>query len=459
MEFAEGGDLLGRISSHKRARTSFSEGQLWHMFIQMVLGLKALHELKICHRDIKCANVFLTKNNDVKLGDLNVSKVAKQGLLFTQTGTPYYASPEVWSDKPYNEKSDMWSLGCVLYEAAALNPPFRATDMKGLYSKVLGGKYPPIPGIYSADLAAIVKNLLQVKPALRPSCSEILKMPMVERRGKEEVKVLDEGMQGGKMLETIILPRNLHVLSDRLPKPNYKDPLKRCPSIPEAAREEEAEKKVYHSHQPTPANVEAQKKALEKPPQKPQNPIKEKPREIPKQVKPVEQAKNQLPPRTPAMQNQRNPEQRGRPPIQQPSKVPQRNLAQKPAVKGRSESSQRHNRHHPRPIGGNVPLSARNNNKPQAEKLQQLQNPGNQKVQRRVASVGGERRQENNRKLVEYFKKHPVKAGINIKGLEDKKKPSQEAKKPPLQKKSAPHAAVKPSPANNTPNIYPNWWG
>eukprot|EP00826_Nyctotherus_ovalis_P016015 TRINITY_DN1460_c0_g1_i11.p1 TRINITY_DN1460_c0_g1~~TRINITY_DN1460_c0_g1_i11.p1 ORF type:complete len:193 (-),score=60.16 TRINITY_DN1460_c0_g1_i11:44-622(-) len=171
MEFAEGGDLLGRISSHKRARTSFSEGQLWHMFIQMVLGLKALHELKICHRDIKCANVFLTKNNDVKLGDLNVSKVAKQGLLFTQTGTPYYASPEVWSDKPYNEKSDMWSLGCVLYEAAALNPPFRATDMKGLYSKVLGGKYPPIPGIYSADLAAIVKNLLQVKPALRPSCS------------------------------------------------------------------------------------------------------------------------------------------------------------------------------------------------------------------------------------------------------------------------------------------------
>lgn len=107
-----------------------------------------------------------------------------------------------------------------------------------------------------------------------------------------------------------------------------------------------------------------------------------------------------------------------------------------------------------------MPLSARNNNKPQAEKLQQLQNPGNQKVQRRVASVGGERRQENNKKLVEYFKKHPVKAGINMRGLEDKKKkPPQEAKKPPLQKKSAPHTAAKPSPANKNPNIYPSWWG
>ena len=62
----------------------------------MVLGLKALHDKKIIHRDIKCANVFLTKTGRVLLGDLNVSKVAKAGILQTQTGTPYYASPEVW---------------------------------------------------------------------------------------------------------------------------------------------------------------------------------------------------------------------------------------------------------------------------------------------------------------------------------------------------------------------------
>lgn len=94
----------------------------------MTRGLKALHKLRILHRDMKSANIFLAKDPantssfTVKLGDLNVSKVAKgaAGLLYTQTGTPYYASPEVWKDQPYDSKSDVWSLGCVLYEVVAL---------------------------------------------------------------------------------------------------------------------------------------------------------------------------------------------------------------------------------------------------------------------------------------------------------------------------------------------------
>ena len=91
------------------------------------------------HRDMKSANVFLNKNGEPKLGDLNVSKVAKKGLLYTQTGTPYYASPEVWRDMPYGIKSDIWSLGCVVYEMCQLKPPFRASNMNGLYKRVLRG--------------------------------------------------------------------------------------------------------------------------------------------------------------------------------------------------------------------------------------------------------------------------------------------------------------------------------
>jgi NIMA (never in mitosis gene a)-related kinase 1/4/5 len=83
---------------------------------------------------------------------MNVSKIAKKGLLYTQTGTPYYASPEVWRDQPYDSKSDIWSLGCVLYESIALKPPFRAEDMAGLYKKVLNGIYPKIPKHFSEDL-------------------------------------------------------------------------------------------------------------------------------------------------------------------------------------------------------------------------------------------------------------------------------------------------------------------
>jgi len=87
----------------------------------MTRGLKSLHDRSILHRDLKTANVFLNKDGTVKLGDLNVSKQAKYGgLLFTQTGTPYYASPEVWKDQPYDYKSDIWSLGCVIYEMTTL---------------------------------------------------------------------------------------------------------------------------------------------------------------------------------------------------------------------------------------------------------------------------------------------------------------------------------------------------
>ena len=83
--------------------------------------------------------MFLTKDGKTKLGDLNVSKIAKKGLLYTQTGTPYYASPEVWKDMPYDTKSDIWSLGCVVYEAACLKPPFRAQSMEALNQRVQKG--------------------------------------------------------------------------------------------------------------------------------------------------------------------------------------------------------------------------------------------------------------------------------------------------------------------------------
>jgi NIMA (never in mitosis gene a)-related kinase len=124
-----------------------------------------MHELNIMHRDLKCANVFLYKDMKAKLGDMNVSKVAnKKGLNYTQTGTPYYASPEVWRDEAYDAKSDIWSLGCVLYEMVALKPPFTAEDMSGLFKKVNKGHIPRIPKGYSHDLWTMIKYLINVNP-------------------------------------------------------------------------------------------------------------------------------------------------------------------------------------------------------------------------------------------------------------------------------------------------------
>ena len=170
MELADGGDLYKKIEEHKKNRTKFHEAEIWEIFIQILKALKTLHELNILHRDLKCANVFLNEDGTVKLGDLNVSKVAKQGLVNTQTGTPYYASPEVWKDKPYDYRSDIWSLGCVLYEMITLSPPFTANSMEQLCNRVLKGSYTPIPKTYSSDLSTVVATLLQVAAKKRPSC-------------------------------------------------------------------------------------------------------------------------------------------------------------------------------------------------------------------------------------------------------------------------------------------------
>lgn len=152
LELCETGDLLKILTDNQRKNRPESEETIWLALTQMALGLKALHSNNILHRDLKCANVFVSKEGNYKLGDMNVSKVSKHGLVTTQTGTPYYASPEVWQDKPYGAKSDIWSLGCIVYEFTTFKPPFRAADMKGLYKKVIKGSYDPISSRYSTAL-------------------------------------------------------------------------------------------------------------------------------------------------------------------------------------------------------------------------------------------------------------------------------------------------------------------
>jgi NIMA (never in mitosis gene a)-related kinase len=170
MEYADNGDVFQKICNYQKRETYIKEKKIWYVFIQIVRGLRAFHNRKILHRDMKSANIFLFKDMQAKLGDLNVSKIVKKGLSYTQTGTPYYASPEVWRDLPYDSKSDIWSLGCVLYEMCALVPPFRADDMQGLYKKVIKGKYPRIPDHFSQEMATVIKFMLQISPTYRPSC-------------------------------------------------------------------------------------------------------------------------------------------------------------------------------------------------------------------------------------------------------------------------------------------------
>jgi NIMA (never in mitosis gene a)-related kinase len=229
MEFLGGGDVYQKISECKKKRAMIPEKLIWRYLVQMVQGLKHLHSMNIVHRDLKSANVFLSADlKHIKLGDMNVSKIAKNRMVYTQTGTPFYASPEVWRDEPYDFKSDVWSLGCVLYEMCNRCPPFNGKQMEELFTKVQKGSFDRISNVYSEDLNSIICACLRVNPQSRPSCEQILEYPIVRHLMSEmECETQTEPKE---LLGTIRLPSNLKDLNQYLPEAKYNASKKRSHS-------------------------------------------------------------------------------------------------------------------------------------------------------------------------------------------------------------------------------------
>ena len=228
MEYADNGDMSQKIKYNLKHGLFFRENIIWNYLIQTLEGLHYIHENNIIHRDLKSANIFLMQDGTIKIGDLNVSKIAKIGMAYTQTGTPYYASPEIWQDKPYDFKSDIWSLGCILYELCQLKPPFRGTSLKNLCFNIQRGVYEPIMNYYSQELRIIIDLMLKTDPNMRPTTGQILKSKIVLDK-KRELKIGEESdfinniynSQQKKLIDTIKIPRNMKEINGNLPTNKY----------------------------------------------------------------------------------------------------------------------------------------------------------------------------------------------------------------------------------------------
>ncbi|KAJ9464188.1 putative Protein kinase [Diplonema papillatum] len=177
MEYADGGDLGAKIKAKQAMSTPFRQAEAARIFGQTALALRYLHEKKILHRDLKAQNVFLTKANVVKLGDFGISTVLRNSVMMAQTicGTPYYFSPELCQGQAYNNKSDIWALGCLLYEILSLDVPFRGTSMTDLMKSIVSRDPAPLPGHCDARWRTLVDSLLRKDPDLRPSIHEVLR--------------------------------------------------------------------------------------------------------------------------------------------------------------------------------------------------------------------------------------------------------------------------------------------
>ncbi|KAG3149458.1 hypothetical protein PI126_g11995 [Phytophthora idaei] len=191
MEYASGGDLEAFLRWQQESTGCLSEPAIMRIFIQIVLALQYLHEHRILHRDLKPKNILLDGDGIVKLSDFGVSKLLKSSLDLAQTttGTPHYMAPELLEGGTYDYKSDVWSLGCVLYELAAFSPPFNGAALGAVVGKILHSKPPLLSELYSLQLRGLVTNLLEKDPSRRPSLSDILRSDLVQRHMQQLVSV------------------------------------------------------------------------------------------------------------------------------------------------------------------------------------------------------------------------------------------------------------------------------
>ncbi|NWW07294.1 NEK5 kinase, partial [Oreocharis arfaki] len=185
MEYCDGGDLMKRINMQHGVL--FDEDQILSWFVQISLGLKHIHDKKILHRDVKAQNIFLSNNGKVaKLGDFGIARQLNSTteLAHTCVGTPYYLSPEICENRPYNNKTDIWSLGCVLYELCALKHPvstFQGNSLHELVLKICRGRFQPVSPNYSYDLRILISQMFKISPRDRPSISSILRKPFLQK--------------------------------------------------------------------------------------------------------------------------------------------------------------------------------------------------------------------------------------------------------------------------------------
>jgi NIMA (never in mitosis gene a)-related kinase len=235
IEYVDGGDLSMKIRTAKQKNVFLKEIIIWGIFIQILEGINYLHKKFIIHRDLKTSNIFLTKKGIVKIGGLNIGKnIEDLGMALTQIGTPYFTSPEIWEQKPYDYKCDIWSIGCILYEMTTLNVPFLGLNIQELYKNILSAKYKPIPKIYSKNLNEIIDLMLTKDPLKRPSIDDLLNNKIILEKKKElnlKNDDNDESSYINKAVDKIIKDyhnnknklENSHIIYKKMEKNNIKN--------------------------------------------------------------------------------------------------------------------------------------------------------------------------------------------------------------------------------------------
>lgn len=194
------GDLGELLQGRKE---SFSEDQLKKWLAQILLAMEYMHKQGVIHRDIKSGNLFLTGDLNINIGDFGLATVrdSTNEPDYSVVGTPHYMSPELLSRKPYDFSTDIWSIGCVMYELTALKTAFNAFNIHGLVHKIRKTTVPPLPSCYSSEWCQLVRSMLRKSPDKRPSVMDLLNCPCMK-------SAIQEAMRTSRQINpNVVLPK------------------------------------------------------------------------------------------------------------------------------------------------------------------------------------------------------------------------------------------------------------
>ena len=199
MEFCEGFDLKKFILSHKNQNKLIEENKIYSIILDICKGLKEIHNKNLIHRDLKPDNLFLGKNNSIKIGDFGISKQLNKNNKYAKTaiGTDNYMAPELISGKKYNNKVDIWALGCIVYELCTLEVCFQSESLLGLCNKIVYQPHGKINlNYYHKELQELIDLLLKKNYKERPDINEvysiITKNKKIQNSKKNDKSILNQ---------------------------------------------------------------------------------------------------------------------------------------------------------------------------------------------------------------------------------------------------------------------------
>ena len=205
------------LHEHKKDRRFLKEEIIWKIFIQLSLAIYRIHIKNIIHRNIKTSTVFLDTKYNLKLTYFKDAYLLKSenDLCKEEIEPKNYMAPEIFKKEGYNTKSDIWSLGVILYEMCTFNKPFDDENQDNLYQKIINAKYASIGNKYSKELIALIDEMLRIKPEERISIKDIIHKYVFISRSKE-TNLFD-------YVDKVINPQKSRILSSKTDK-RYKRP-------------------------------------------------------------------------------------------------------------------------------------------------------------------------------------------------------------------------------------------